>query len=101
MGMLDIIGKREDESDVIRHELRMLKKQEEEWSRKVDQAKYQNSVLKKQLSEKAKGERWLMTEVEAQTLGVRASNDPSMKRDNQAAIRAGRALDGVLKESFE
>lgn len=98
--MLDVIGKREDETDGIRMELRDMKKQEEEWNRKVAQAKYDNAILKKQLAEKAKGERWLLTEVEAQTLGVKDVKDPGSSRQNMAAARASQSLNAVLKESF-
>merc|ERR1719163_2187321 len=98
--MLEVIGKREDETDQIRLELRDMKKQEDEWKRKVDQVKFENSVLKKQLSEKAKSERWLLTEVEAQTLGVKEVKHPGSQRENDAAARAGIALNSVLAESF-
>jgi len=94
-----IMNKEEDISR-LRQSARERGKRTLNMSKEVKAAQFQNRLLKKQLQEKAKAERYLLAELEALRLHVPENKNPASLKSVVAQAKADAALSSVLSKSL-
>jgi len=97
--MVDQIQNREEEIAAMRLAKRERSKREGDLKKHLKQAQFENKLLKNQVQEKMKAERYLLAELEAQRLHVQENKHPESHLAVKAQIKANRDLAGVLKSS--
>merc|ERR1712166_71036 len=95
--MVEQIQNREEEIATMRLSKRERAKRESDLKKSLKQAQFENKLLKNQVQEKMKAERYLLAELEAQRLHVHENKHPESHNAVKAQIKANRALAGVLK----
>jgi len=91
---------KEDNISKLRQDARERQKREAEISKSVKQAQFENKLLKKQLQEKMKAERYLLAELEGLRLHVTSNNNSASARSVNAQIKTNQAFNNVLTKSL-
>jgi len=97
--MVAQIQNREEEIGAMRLSKRERAKREGDLKKNFKQAQFENKLLKNQVQEKMKAERYLLAELEAQRLHVQENKHPESYSAVRAQIKANKALSGVLNAS--
>jgi len=92
---------REDAISLLRQNARDRVKKTTSLGKSVKQAQFENKLLKKQLQEKMKAERYLLAELEGLRLHVPENSNPGSARSVQAQIKANRDFNSVLTMSIK
>jgi len=91
---------KEDNISKLRQDARERQKREAEISKSVKQAQFENKLLKKQLQEKMKAERYLLAELEGLRLHVTSNKNSASARSVNAQIKTNQAFNNVLTKSL-
>ena len=99
--MIEQIASREEEIAKIRLSKRERQKREAELKKQLKAAQFENKLLKNQIQEKMKAERYLLAELEAQRLHISENSHPESKTAIVAQVKADKDLNEVLKNAAE
>merc|ERR1719473_1957522 len=94
--MNNAINQKEEDIAAMRLSKRERSKVAAELQKKLQKAQFANKLLKNQVSEKMKAERYLLAELEAQHMHVQDNAHPESLKAVKAQIRANRDLSGIL-----
>jgi len=97
--MVEAIQVREEQIGVMVLAGRERAKRESELQKNLKQARFENRLLKNQVQEKMKAERYLLAELEAQRLHVQENKHPESYAAVKDQMKQNRELSSVLKSS--
>lgn len=95
------MGKHEEDIAILRQTLRERTMKINAAEKGVKEATFENRLLKRQLQEKMKAERYLLAELEGLRLQVNTNKNPGNSASTRAQIAADKAFSGVLTKSLK
>merc|ERR1711865_535172 len=99
--MFDSVIKKEDNISSMKREARQRLKRTSNMEKDVKAATFENRLLKKQLQEKSKAERYLLAELEGLRLHVTDNNNPSSYKGALAQMKTDQDFQRVLTNSVD